>query len=105
MRAIAQAAPAETFGVCIPDDEYCTNVRCTRDDQQAFQLSVVSIFPCATPPAVRAFYADYELQAQIDSTITETTNNIPFRNGIGTLDIRMEVNSAMTSIGLGVDEL
>ena len=103
MTAISAAAPNETFGTCVPDLEYCTNVRCTRDDLAGFQLSVISILPCVSPPAIRAFYADSELQAQIDVTITSTRNRIPFRNtDIGFLNILMEVNSDLTSIRLRV---
>ena len=79
-------------------------MRCSREGSTSFQLSVISILPCHSPdPAVKVFIADSELQAQINVTISETTNAMPFLNSsLGSLNIRMEVNSAMTSIGLGV---
>ena len=95
----------DIFGMCAVDDysNNCVNVRCSHEDMASFQLSVITILPCSFPPAVKVFLADSELQAQINVTVSKTTNGIPFLNtSLGSLNIRIEVNSAKTSIGLGV---
>lgn len=96
----------DIFGSC-SIDQYCNNVRCTRDDTAvtAFQLSVITVYPCSTYPTVRVFFADSELQAQINVTVNKTTNDIPFHTqDLGTLNITMEFDSAKTSFNLAVSQ-
>ena len=107
MAVVSESMDSNVFGICETNDfssyRLCNSIRCSQEDTDFFQLTLISILPC--DPAVRVFLADAELRTQLNITVSKTTNNIPFLDpAMGSLNIRFERTSDMTAIGLGVSQ-